>query len=202
MQVKKEAVRREMIASARKEFLKYGFTGASMHRIAADSGIAVGNIYRYYNNKLDLFSAVVKPAYDDLLGAVLLKKSADNSDKIIPTAGNITKLFVEQMAELIRIMIEQRTELLILIDHSADTKFVNSKGALAGAITHQLKDALRIVSGINKKNIDGKILRAFSVGLIEGLLDIVRHYKSPRAIQQTAEQYIGVFAGGLNSIFK
>lgn len=58
MQTLKEEVRKKILKSARKEFLKHGYNGASMRRIAKSAGYTVGNIYRYYKGKEDLFIGV------------------------------------------------------------------------------------------------------------------------------------------------
>lgn len=59
MQVLKEKVRKAILKAARAEFLKQGYDGASLRRIANKAGYTVGLIYRYYDNKSALFSAVV-----------------------------------------------------------------------------------------------------------------------------------------------
>lgn len=59
MQVLKEAVRTAILKSARKEFEKNGLEKASMRVIASKAGMTVGNLYRYYSNKEDLFYAAI-----------------------------------------------------------------------------------------------------------------------------------------------
>ena len=59
MQVLKEEVRQRIIKSARREFKKCGFEKASMRSIASSDNMTVGNLYRYYKNKEDLYGAII-----------------------------------------------------------------------------------------------------------------------------------------------
>lgn len=51
--------RLRVIDAATKEFAKKGYHDASVGNIAAKSGISVGAIYKYFNNKQDLFLTIV-----------------------------------------------------------------------------------------------------------------------------------------------
>lgn len=51
--------RLRVIDVATKEFAKKGYHDASVGNIAAKSGISVGAIYKYFNNKQDLFLTIV-----------------------------------------------------------------------------------------------------------------------------------------------
>ncbi len=197
MQVKKDKVRQAMLANAQKEFFNNGFDKASMHVIADKAGVAVGNLYRYYKNKADLFEAVVKPAYDRVIDLVLLHQENDDQDNDRP----LIDLMGEQLENLTLLLLENRIELLILIDQSAGTRFVNTKGVLVGAITEQLKTAVSQARQTAGKEYNDVIIRSLSVGLIEGMLDIIRAYKSPSVIRKTANLYIKLFLNGVSTLF-
>ncbi|QWC00534.1 TetR/AcrR family transcriptional regulator [Mycoplasmatota bacterium] len=62
MQVLKESVREAIVQSAVSEFFKKDYQSANMRDIAHNANITVGNIYRYYKNKKELFDAVLAPA--------------------------------------------------------------------------------------------------------------------------------------------
>ena len=61
MQVQKEDIRGRVLAAAREQFGRKGYSGASMREIAASAGVGVGNIYNYFTNKDGLFREVVRP---------------------------------------------------------------------------------------------------------------------------------------------
>ena len=61
MQVLKEDIRSRVLAAARRQFGRKGYSGTSMREIAASAGVGVGNIYNYFTSKDDLFREVVRP---------------------------------------------------------------------------------------------------------------------------------------------
>jgi AcrR family transcriptional regulator len=58
---KSEAARERILRSAKEEFLRRGFAGASLRDIAAGAALSTGAIYRYFKNKDGLFAALVGP---------------------------------------------------------------------------------------------------------------------------------------------
>ena len=64
VQVLKESVREAIIQSAIAEFFNKDYQNANMRDIAKRANITVGNIYRYYPNKKELFNAILVPAQD------------------------------------------------------------------------------------------------------------------------------------------
>lgn len=62
MQVKKEGIKEKIIISARREFLKRGYTDASLRVIAEKEGLTKGAVYSYFENKDALFCEITAPA--------------------------------------------------------------------------------------------------------------------------------------------
>lgn len=65
LQYTKTEVRNRILASAQQEFYERGYEGAAMRSIAAASGSSLGNLYRYYANKQELYAAVVGGVVDE-----------------------------------------------------------------------------------------------------------------------------------------
>ena len=57
--------RSAIVAAARTEFFRLGYSDASMDGIAATAGVSVKTIYNHFRNKSELFSAVVEAACAD-----------------------------------------------------------------------------------------------------------------------------------------
>ncbi|HMM05578.1 MAG TPA: TetR/AcrR family transcriptional regulator [Clostridiales bacterium] len=72
MQVKKEEVKEKIMDSARSEFLRHGYTGASLRVIAEKAGLTKGAVYSYFHNKDDLFCAVAEAAVQQIEGVFLV----------------------------------------------------------------------------------------------------------------------------------
>ena len=61
MQVLKDDIRGRILAVARQQFERKGYSRTSMREIAELARIGVGNIYNYFTNKDELFHEVVRP---------------------------------------------------------------------------------------------------------------------------------------------
>lgn len=55
MQYLKKAIKTKIIASAVEEFRLNGFHEASVRIIAQNAGVSLGNVYRYFRDKEDVF---------------------------------------------------------------------------------------------------------------------------------------------------
>ncbi len=81
MQVKKEEVRKKIIKAAVKEFKSNGYKNATMRKISNASGIPIGNLYRYYQNKETLFNSIVFDVYEEL--KELFKTGMERDEKTV-----------------------------------------------------------------------------------------------------------------------
>lgn len=55
-----KAKREQIIAGALKVFLKYGYEGTSMNRVAEEAGVIKQTIYSHFNDKEGLFKAIIE----------------------------------------------------------------------------------------------------------------------------------------------
>ena len=62
----KNEVKDQIKDSAINVFTEKGYQKASIKEIADDAGVSVGNVYRYYKNKEDLYSHVIENVVDGL----------------------------------------------------------------------------------------------------------------------------------------
>lgn len=63
MQYKKKEVSERILQAGRDEYAEKGFRAGNISVIAANSGVPVGNLYRYFDGKMGLLTAIVRPAY-------------------------------------------------------------------------------------------------------------------------------------------
>ena len=83
MPIDKTANHEKIVAAAKKEFLTFGFTDASMRRIAAAAGMSASGLYKHFASKEEMFSALVDPAYQGLLA--LFRQEAGDQEQFIGT---------------------------------------------------------------------------------------------------------------------
>lgn len=66
MALKDHSLDNKIITAARKEFLKKGYNGASMRKIAEKAGVTVGAIQTRYKSKDELFTSLLEPFLDEI----------------------------------------------------------------------------------------------------------------------------------------
>lgn len=108
MQYVKQEVRERIISSARAEFYQKGYEGAAMRDIAAEAGSSLGNLYRYYKNKQELYAAVVNPVIDECVERT--EKLFDVSPAGIERSASAMVSFVGDNKEVFRILVSGPSE--------------------------------------------------------------------------------------------
>jgi AcrR family transcriptional regulator len=74
--------RTEILRHAIAHFARSGFANSDLDAVAADVGCAKGTIYRYFENKEDLFHRAVQLVMDELLAATLASPSDDPLEQL------------------------------------------------------------------------------------------------------------------------
>ena len=75
----KSAHHEKIITAAREEFMTYGFTAASMRRIAAAAGMSVAGLYKHFTSKEEMFAALVEPACQGLISLYRLEVAEEQA---------------------------------------------------------------------------------------------------------------------------
>lgn len=61
-----QGTKEALIEAAKKEFLEKGYNKASLRTICANAGVTTGALYFFFENKADLFAAIVDPPLKEL----------------------------------------------------------------------------------------------------------------------------------------
>ena len=188
MQYLKDDVKERILTAAFQEFKDKGYSESSIRNIAQNAGIATGSVYRYFNNKEQIFDTILEPVYNKLLRTVLnLQKSTESCinpiGEIMGIKDNILDIFKENSSEL-----------LILLDKSKGSKYENIKEHMVSLTDSILKEHL--LPQLKEKNIvfeDSYITYVLSTSLIEGVYTILKNYDDGIKISLMIDQLINIF---------
>ena len=99
-----EEKQKRILETATAEFAEYGFENTSIQQIAKKAEISVGSVYKYFENKEELFSMVVKESLSSL-EELLLHHSASDEDIIIKAESVLKELlkFSRKHPQLIKL---------------------------------------------------------------------------------------------------
>lgn len=120
-QVLKQEYRELILKAALDEFFKHGFNDASMRKIAKNANMTVGNLYHYYKDKEDLFTALVSDTLSSLNQIIipLIEFPIELDDYLKSKRNEYFTSQVKLMSkDLVKIFIRNRKELLILFRYS------------------------------------------------------------------------------------
>lgn len=185
MQILKDDVKNRIFEAAIMEFKEKGFEKASMRSIAQKAGVTVGNVYRYFENKEDIFYAVISPAYNIVISTI-----RDNTgDGAIYF--NYEENIMNDLTNLITdIFVVHRTALFILLDGSEGSKYSSTKKEVVALV----ENIIRNKWFINIKNEmvikDEHFASVIATSFVEGFLVILREYSDRNEMRQAIKQYI------------
>ena len=155
MQKLKQELKDKIVVEAKKAFLSKGFNKASMRDIAKASGITVGNVYRYFKNKDELFYAVVGEAHVAITHIV----ESDHSGNVnimnaydLVTDDDYMQYVDPALNQIIDVFVKYKEEVNILV--------YKSEGSELGMMINELKQVVvdkiynQVLNGNEKSRLD------------------------------------------------
>ena len=196
MQILKDEIREKIENAAIEVFLEKGFSGASMQNVAARAGVSVSNIYNYFESKEKLFATIVDPV-NIQLNQLLEKLMQHETGKSFEDRDFIEG-FIQTIAVGIGMLIKKnRRQLLLIFDKSYGTKYEHTKEKLIGFLEEHFIDSLE-----EKPSESASLIMHISAtNLVEGLLEIVRHYRSDAWVESSVNDFIRCHICGLAQFF-
>ena len=165
-----------IIEAAKKEFMQYGFTDASLRRIAAEAGIQVGGLYKHFSSKEEMFASLVEPTIEGLMECF----HGIEDDYF----GEIGKVAAESIwdnkMETVRFMeyiYDHFDEFKLIVCRSQGTKYENFTHDIAKLeeeVTIRYMNALK-KSGIAVNDINEKESHLLVTASVEAILQAVIH---------------------------
>ncbi len=178
------------------EFYIKGYEKSSIHEIAKQTGISVGNVYRYFDNKEALFKEIVEPAYQRMV------KMIEDDHQKAPQSINLQTMIDEIGFLLDSILVDHRKAFLILLDGSKGSPFDGTKDHMVNMLSEQVKGQLEKVNRgrAKKEALNVSTSRPIAVGFLEGYFEIIRNFEEPEVIKQVTTDYIWTHFSGLRQI--
>lgn len=176
MQVLKDEIKEKIVTAAIAEFKEKGFLQASMRSIAKNSGMTVGNIYRYFPNKEQLFHGIVDPAYTKVVHIIEQCKSIVVTKEI----EQFNRILMESLLNLFH---DYRDELQILIDGAEGTQYHNiTEQVIEMVKEYKIEEAKKYScfqsNVVQKDEFIQYTFDMISSTFIQGIVKILRAFKN------------------------
>lgn len=172
MQVLKNEIKEKIDNAALAAFVKDGYKGVSMRQIANGAGMTVGNIYRYYKNKDELFSKLLLPSFESIISLVNGSNvnSHVESEKIDISIQEIIDMFLE-------IHSKYSSELHILINGCDGSQIEDPISLIRKKVSRNIEDLI-----ISYNEMSGKVVKEEFVsemladGIIKNFIEILNEF--------------------------
>ena len=192
MQVLKEEVKQKIKKAAISEFEENGYQKTSMRSIASSAGVTVGNLYRYFKDKDDLFQVVIQPAFQEIYkfidGFARFEKPALSKEK---QKDDFVKTFEES---LIRIYLQHRSELVILLNGSKGSRLEDAREQIISLIAGRIKK--EAFPRMKKKRItaeDDFLAQVLAASFIEGISLVLNKYKDKEKTKELFTHFTHIY---------
>lgn len=180
MQVLKEKTRRDIVKAAEKEFRKLSFEKASMRTIATNANMTVGNLYRYYKNKQELYGSIINVLIVEL-------------KKLIAGIPGVPKsrlpYFLSNFKELQQ---KYPSEWLILFGGNTGTRYEE----IADEIHQKFKDCVVEVMQRSGRHIE--LADPIASSIIFGLNSILQSQETSKKTSELADEFLDYMIAGFS----
>ena len=163
---------KRIIKAAKQEFLAYGYSEASLRRIAANANLQVGGLYKHFASKDALFESLVEPA---IQGFYALYQAIETE-----YMGEAAANEWEDQGEAVRVMkyiYDHLDEFKLLILRSEGTRYADFKheaAKLEEEATLRYLDAVR-ANGGQVNNFDSMEFHLLSTAYVESFFQPLIH---------------------------
>lgn len=202
VQYKKENIKEKIDSTALKIFGEKGYENTKISDIAADAKLSVGNIYRYYKSKEELFYSVAPESVLEKLKGILINKVI-LAKKGEVNESNLTDKFNLTNEEFIEYFISNREQVLVMINGNKGTRYEGKKDEIVNYIIetvkeHYSKESNEIIH--DSRNYD--IIKMIYEKLIEMMIRVLKESKSPEDIKKSFEIINSYHLFGVTNLFK
>jgi len=187
MQYLKDEVRNSIVEEALKEFKELGYKGTSIRSIAKNSKTSVGNIYKYFNSKEDIYENLIGSVYYKLMDYIKQFDQVELNEKA-------EAIFFGLMEKILEIFNESSTEISILLNKSDGSKYENCKSNFVHFITRIVTETMKYELSLQEKQLkDNFIIYLVSNSLVESVAIILEKREDIIEVRRLILNLIDIF---------
>lgn len=187
MQYLKSEVRSSIVNEALKEFMEKGYEGASIRSIAKKSNTSVGNIYKYFHSKEDLYENLIGSVYHRLMDYINKFDKVELNEKA-------QIIFYELMEKIMEIFNESSTEISILLNQSKGSRYENCKGVFIDFVTRITTEEMKYELSLKGKRLkDTFVIYLLSYSTVESISIIVKERRDGAEVRRLILNIIDIF---------
>lgn len=193
-QVLKEDVKQRIYDAAVEEFYEKDYKTATIRDIAGRAEVPVGLVYSYYESKEDLFNAIVEPIATNMDNLMKTEESRVEEKRNADPFNNLRRIVTDSILN----SIDNPKSLVVLMDKSFGTRYQDFKDS----IIRRMELHMKTVVADQKIQYDSLLFHIWASSLIEGICEIIRHYKGRKWAEQMLELVAKHYCYGINAFLQ
>lgn len=198
MSTKAEDTEKNILNTARKHFLKDGFSGASLRNIVKDAGLTTGAFYKYYPTKEALFDALTDPyiehiyqIYDRVVEDFEKLSAKEQTSNMSDTSGN-------GMDQMIDYIYEHYDNFRLLLKCGDSGKF---ETFIHNMVDREMRSSLEYVKKMKEDGIEipivgESLMHMIYTGFFSSIFQIIEHDIDKETAKRNAHKLREFNTGG------
>lgn len=177
MSTKAEDTEKNILNTARKHFLKDGFSGASLRNIVKDAGLTSGAFYKYYPTKEALFDALTDPYIEHIYQ--IYDRVVEDFEKLSAKeqTSNMSDTSGDGMDQMIDYIYEHYDNFRLLLKCGDSGKF---ETFIHNMVDREMRSSLEYVKKMKEDGIEipivgESLMHMIYTGFFSSIFQIIEH---------------------------
>ena len=177
MSTKAEDTEKNILNTARKHFLKDGFSGASLRNIVKDAGLTTGAFYKYYPTKEALFDTLTDPYIEHIYQ--IYDRVVEDFEKLSAKeqTSNMSDTSGDGMDQMIDYIYEHYDNFRLLLKCGDSGKF---ETFIHNMVDREMRSSLEYVKKMKEDGIEipivgESLMHMIYTGFFSSIFQIIEH---------------------------
>lgn len=199
--VHKEDTRQKLLDSAKQEFLEFGYQKASLRRICKNAGVTTGALYFFFEDKADLYDALVGDMATLIMN--MLKSHTDTENVMYQDSFHYgMDLDMEVGKQLISAYYAHQDTAKLLIHCSQGTAYEHYFDHIIDFFEEHNKAIIANLTGIDNPIFNECTMHWLAHLQVESFLHILSHDFSEEKALAQMEVVVTFLRGGFNALME
>lgn len=176
----------KLIASARAEFMEKGYAKASLRKICANAGVTTGALYFFFDDKEDLFRAIVEPPMTTLMNIMQEHFAEEEQILSLPDVYEHQEGDHDKIAEiLIHHLYQNYDTFILLLTKSQGTAFEDSLDRIVEMTEKRFTTSVRLFAiQTAGRQVDSYIIHWLAHMTVDAFIYLLTHEREEQAAVQ------------------
>ena len=196
-----ELTHKKIIDSGKANFLNDGYERANLRKICKDAGVTTGAFYRHFEDKEDLFVALVEPLANEILEFYSKFETESFPSSKRDELEDLADINVNGSIETALYMFGKKELFELLMYHAYGTKYANFADKLVELEDENRKKVFQIVAGKRQMTeIPETTIHLLDHAYINALCEIIIHSKTESEVRMNSKIVAEFFYNGWENL--